>query len=158
MTKQTGTILIATTAVVVIAAGIAGIGYTVAQGDEPAPPAAAATTNPNEVECVNVQRAFTAWDGPYRLKTAEEFAKFNEVDAISEVKAQEEFLAAVSGYSDQPSKKLRVALAGLGVELGMLNINITIGGEVQPGQPEKTATAVENVHRDYAAWKTAICP
>lgn len=130
-------------------------------GDDTAPAAAAptpvaTTANANQVECVNIERAYNAWSMG-RLFSAEDFAAANDFHIKGEMDDQKEFLSEVSGYSDKPSKTLAVAVAELGVELGMLNVQLTLSGESESDQVVKAAAAMVKVQEDYDAWKSAIC-
>lgn len=152
-------------AAVVIAAGAgATVTYLVAGGHGESatrPPASAPTTSAavsaeNLVECVNIERAYNAWNSG-APRTAADMAVLNEVTVGMRMDDGEDFLSAVSGYTDQASKALAVAIAEYNVELGLANLQMTLGGEVEAKQAAEVTAAAERLGDEYSRFRAATC-
>ncbi|MFI6819709.1 hypothetical protein ACIBJE_02005 [Micromonospora sp. NPDC050187] len=151
----------ATIAALVLTVSLAACG-----GDETGQPTAAASSSApaatsaaprNEVECVNINRAHNAWERPSLLRTADEIAAMNEGAVRLAMEDGKNYLNAVTGYDDQPSKELASAIAQYNVEISFVNLQVVMGDGVDQEQAEKTAAAVAKVMNSYQAWKTATC-
>lgn len=122
-------------AMLVLVLGGTALGYALAGDDQPAgTPAAATTTGPAlspeaQVECVNVEKAYNAWNGIGSIGTAADVAALNDLTGKMRADDGETFLEAVTGYSDQPSKELAVAIAAYNFELGLINFQLTAAGK-----------------------------
>jgi len=152
MRKSTRVALIVTGIVAALAVSGAGIGYVVADAAEPA-----ATENPSSIECANIERAYNAWNSSLRLRTAYQFTYANEVELATEMDDQKALYQAVSGYDDQPSKVLATAIATFGADLAVLNAQLVIADDIDPGQADRVAKSRAKVIQDYQAWKAATC-
>lgn len=143
-------------------AALAGCGdskpaATASPSTSPSPTASPAGRAANEVECVNVERAYNAWVGPFLPSTAADVAKMNDADVKRAMEDGDGFANAVKGYQDQPSKKLVVAIAGYNFELSLANVQLTIGGSLDAEQADKVAGAVTTTHSSYQEFVKATC-
>lgn len=149
---------------IVLVIGGTALGYALAGGDKPAgTPAAATTTTPAlspeaQVECVNVEKAYNAWNGIRSIKTAADVTALNDLTGEMLADDGKTFLDAVSGYNDQPSKELAVAIASYNFELSLIKFQLTVGGKiVDSEQPAKVAEAAGKVRDAYAAFRKDTC-
>ncbi|MBG6070061.1 hypothetical protein [Micromonospora ureilytica] len=147
-----------TLAVAVATAGCGGDAEPGATATSSAP-SASTSTRPAavEVECVNIDRAHNAWDGPRRAQSAAEVAGWNELDIKMAMETGEDYLKAVSGYESQPSKTLAVAIAEYNFELSLVNAEAVIGDRIGEEQAGKAAAAAGSVGDAYRAWRSATC-
>lgn len=146
------------TAVLALAATLAGCGSNDTTEPTSSAPTMTATKAPrNEVECVNINRAHNAWDGPGLLYTATQIADMNDLQTKMAMEAGKKYLDDVTGYDDQPSKELASAIAAYNFEIALVNAQVVIGGGVKADQAKKTEDAVAKVISSYRAWKSATC-
>lgn len=157
--------LIAAAAAIAVIA-IAVIAYAIGRGgSDPAPKAAAATSAPaatgrpaaTQVECTNIDRAHNAWAGLSLPSTAADVAALNEVTVKMAMDDGENYLNAVEGYEDQPSKALASAIAAYNFELSLVNAQVTMGSDVDGEQATKVEQAVAAVADKYQTWHAATC-
>lgn len=110
-----------------------------------------------QVECVNIERAYNAWNTLRRPHTAADVAALNKFTVKRVMEDGKSFLDAVTGYPDQASKVLASAIAEYNVELAMVNVQATMNGEIGDEQARKTGTAASEVEGAYQAWKSSTC-
>ncbi|MBM7086693.1 hypothetical protein [Micromonospora humidisoli] len=67
------------------------------------------------------------------------------------------FLDDVSGYDSQPSKELAVAIAGYNFSISLINLQVTMGSDVDRKNAAEAAQALEGIEAKYRAWKTTVC-
>ncbi|MEU5962637.1 hypothetical protein ABZ777_15625 [Micromonospora parva] len=148
------------TAALLLAATLAGCSSDPEPGATASPaPSSSASTRPAaiEVECANIDRAHNAWDGPRRAASAAQVALWNEGEAKAAMEGGEDYLKAVSGYQDQPSKVLARAVAEYNYELSVVNVEAVIGDGISEEQAGKAAAAAGSVGDAYRAWRSATC-
>jgi hypothetical protein len=121
------------------------------------PTPAATTANPNQLECVNIDRAFNAWDGPFLPSTAEQLLAAHKGVMDSLMDEGKDLADDVQGYTDQPSKNLSVAVAEYNFELSLANVQLTAGDEIRPEQAGKVIETIEKIRSEYRAFKAATC-
>lgn len=144
-----------TAGIAALAIAGAGIGLIVAEtsGARATP---AATAKPNAIECANIERAYQSW-AIGRLTDMYEYEAAAEPHLKSEVDDQKELMEAVSGYPDEASKELALAVATFGSELAVLNAEMTLTGGTSLDQSSVVADAQKALRAKYGAWKTATC-
>ena len=159
---------VATAAAVAVIA-IAGVAYALGRGgSDPAPRTAAATSAPSasattgrpaavQVECTNIDRAHNAWAGLSLPSTAADVKALNEVTVKMAMDDGKDYLNAVEGYDDQPSKGLAVAIAEYNFELSIVNVQVTMGSRADAEQAAKVEQAVAAVAEKYQTWRTETC-
>ncbi|MEK8109204.1 hypothetical protein NKG94_39870 [Micromonospora sp. M12] len=130
-----------------------------APSSSPTAASASATVRPAaiEVECANIDRAHNAWDGPRRAESATEVTLWNELEIKMAMEGGEDYLKAVSGYEDQPSKVLARAVAEYNYELSVVNVEAVIGDGISEEQADKAAAAAGSVADAYRAWRSGTC-
>lgn len=135
---------------------------------DPTPRAAAATSSApaatpstrsaaDQVECTNIDRAHNAWAGLSLPSTAADVKALNEVTVKMAMDDGDSYLDAVKGYDDQPSKALASAIAAYNFELSLVNMQVTMGSEVDDDQAATVEQAVATVADKYQAWHVALC-
>ncbi len=163
--RSRGLIIGAAAAVLVLLVGVGLIAYTVGTrkgGTSPAAAQPSTTTaagpKANEVECVNVQRAYNAWNDLGLPKSSADVVALNEVTMSILTDDAKAFLAAVTGYDDKPSKQLAVAIAQYNFDLGLVNLELSVKGKIEPGErPDTVFASMGKVHEAYRAFKAATC-
>jgi hypothetical protein len=110
----------------------------------------------NEVECVNVDRAYSAW-ASFRPSSAGEVAALNLGGVQREADKGKTFLDDVTGYSDQPSKVLASAVAAYNFEVSLGNLQTSLDGQMKAEQAAKIAAAGQKIDLAYQAWRTGTC-
>jgi hypothetical protein len=109
------------------------------------------------IECTNIERAYNAWSGPF-LPTAEaDVSQLNEVSVGMLMDDGKDFLTAVEGYDDQPSKRLAVKIAEYNFKLSLVNFQITASGKVGDEQAGEAFTALTEIHAEYTLFKAETC-
>lgn len=121
-----------------------------------AAPATSAATPRNEVECVNIDRAYNAWSA-FRPVTADQVAAMNLGDVQREMEKGKAFLGDVTGYPNQAAKVLATTIAEYNFEVSLANMQVTMGGEMKPEQAKKVADAGLAVYASYQQWRAGTC-
>lgn len=159
---RTGLVVGVVIAVVGLVALTAAIAYVAGRSrDDTTPTAAATSTAPtarprNEVECVNVARAFNAWDGRAPA-TASDVLAYDEVTIQMRMDGGRSFLDDVRGYDDHPSKSLAVAVADYNVSLSLVNLQISMVGHTDVERSQEVALKAAGVRTSYQQFKAATC-
>lgn len=155
----------------VIVLGLAGAagGYVVAGGPGPirellgmetkasVPPTASVEL---QVECANIKHAYTVWHGrSMDIATLEllpsDMAGFKLESLGNEGK---DFLDAVTGHKDQPSKRLATAIADYNYQVSLVRLENQLGGSFKAETYQtaiKSSDAVDVAYRSFAA---ETCP
>lgn len=156
-------ILHASAAATLLALSLAGCGDAKSTAAAKARPSASPSPSPsksrdvNQVECVNLDRAYNAWEGPNAPRAAADVAGWNLGAVEYAMEDGKTFLNAVTGYNDQPSKVLASAVAEYNFELSLANFQVTTGDAVDADQTEKVATAAGKVRDAYKAIGSSTC-
>ncbi|MEO3922997.1 hypothetical protein ABGB07_03825 [Micromonosporaceae bacterium B7E4] len=156
MTRRTRIALFVAAGIATFAIVGAGIGLIVAETSGARATAVAATSNPNAIECANIDRAYQAWSIG-RLRDMYEYEAAAEPHLLDEIEDQKALLQAVSGYPDQASKELATAVATFGVELALLNTEVVIAGNASLDQASVVTDAQKALRAAYSKWKAATC-
>ncbi|MFG3710836.1 hypothetical protein [Micromonospora sp. NPDC047730] len=122
-----------------------------------ASPSPSSSWRRNSLQCGHVERAYTTWNGDRVPATAADVQKFDEVDLKRTMNDSKVFMDAVTGYGDQASKDLVVAVAEYNVEVGMANLQLTVDGKLDGEQAGKVAKAATGVHAAYRKFVEATC-
>jgi hypothetical protein len=109
----------------------------------PAPTADQAMT----VECTNITHAYNVWTE----------ADHTAVSYKQRAAAESTFADAVSGYNDQPSKALAVAVTGLGFDLNLAAIPDSVGDKPDAATVTKISDDLPKVQTTYLAFVQANC-
>ena len=116
-----------------------------------------AAPNPNQVECVNIERAYRAWDGLSLPRFPSGVLMLNRVSMDMRTEDGHDFLSDVEGYEDRPSKVLAFAVAKYNVALGFANVQLTAAGRIDLQQAEDVVAAIREVDDAFTAFKTSTC-
>ena len=116
-----------------------------------------AAPNPNQVECVNIERAYRAWDGLSLPRFPSGVLMLNRVSMDMLTDDGHDFLSDVEGYEDRPSKVLALVVATYNVELGFANVQLTLSGRIDIQQAEEVVAAIREVDDAFTAFKTSTC-
>lgn len=123
--------------------------------ETPTTPALPAETT---VECVNIRRAYTAWSSADRLpETPDDVRTINEVTVGLWKRDGDRLLEAVTGYDDQPSKTLAVAVAEYNVAVSLAAIPVGVGMTPTDDTVDKVLNGVVDIHSAYARFNSEVC-
>lgn len=143
-----------------VVAGAAALAYVIGWGiaDNKQPAAAATTSVERQVECTTVKREYDAWrkaDGLGELDRLRKLgASFATKNALEEGRA---LAKAVTGYPDQPSKALAVAVATYNAEVSMLNLQAVAANDYDDESYQKAMAAQGDVNVAFNNFWSAIC-
>jgi hypothetical protein len=147
-------------AAVVVAAAGAALYLDSRGGGEPRA-VAATTAAPSPtidqaavVECTNIQRAYTAWKGsaytpPANTGAVYSATKFDVEGWMADGKALYE---ASRGYESKPSKAFVVAVTTYNLSMSMVNVEVTLSGEVGQEAALKVVDDAAKVHAAYSVY------
>jgi hypothetical protein len=113
---------------------------------------AAPTSSADSYQCIGIRRAYEAW-----LNALSSNLDFNEVGYSRVSDAGKRLLEDVSGWDDQPSKDLAVAVSQYNYELALANAQYVIGGKLEPGQADKMTEAMSATGDAYSQLLAATC-
>lgn len=156
-TGRAALIAVAVTAVVAGAGALAYvIGWGIADGKQPA--AAATTSVEQQMECTTIKREYDAWrkaDGLGELDRLRKLsASFATKGALEEGRA---FAKAVTGYPDQSSKALAVAVTTYNVEVSMLNLQAVATNDYDDESYQKAMAAQGDVNVAFNNFWAETC-
>lgn len=114
---------------------------------QPAP-----TSSADSYQCIGIRRAFEAW-----LDVLPSNLEFNEVGYSRVKDAGDRLLEDVSGWDDQSSKDLAVAVSRYNYELALANAQYTIGGKLEPAQADKITEAMSASGDAYSQLMATTC-
>lgn len=159
--SRTGLVVALVVAALVLLAGVGIIAYALGTHRAPATSTSQAPAVPvaNQVECVNVERVFNAWsDRPGLPGSAADVIALDRVTMGALTNDGTALLTAVTGYNDQPSKELAVAVADYNVALGFVNLELTVTGKIERGEnPDKLIAAIGKVREAYGSFRSRTC-
>jgi hypothetical protein len=152
--------VIASLAVLVVAAAsLAALAFT--RAATPAPVSATTTSavpNSNQVECVNVERAYNAWKGALALppdRAGVQALRKLDIEMLTDDGGA--FLGDVEGYQDQTSKILAFAVADYEAKLALANVAFSLGGKIDSDSADGVVAAITRLHDAYRAFKASTC-
>lgn len=146
----------------VVALGLVGAaaGYFFAGKEAPATEAASNTPTEVQVQCTNIKHAYALW-----MKTTPRLHGLHEQNlAVAKMDAEklnedaEAFFKAVSGYKDEPSKKLSLAVGQYRVDLGLATLAPALGSAVDRETQLKAQQALKKADDSYTAFLALTCP
>ncbi|MFL6144108.1 MAG: hypothetical protein ACJ72N_19865 [Labedaea sp.] len=142
-----------------LAAAIAAAGCgTSSPPPPPPPPAAAATatvspsTNPNQIECSNVERAYNAWR--WTPSSSLDFTEFN-VRRLME--SGDDFRKAVAGYKDKPALALALAISQYNYDMSLVNASYAASGNASSGMTKRVVDGVGKIDGSYTSFRFENC-
>jgi hypothetical protein len=153
-------VIVGLACLVVATATVAVYAFTRPTSSSPVSDASAthSSSNTNQVECVNVERAYNAWNGALSLPgDAAGVKALRKVEIEVLMDDGKSFLENVQGYSDQRSKELASAVANYNVEISMANVAITLVGKIDNDIASSVVAAIAGVRDSYAAFKSSTC-
>lgn len=142
--------------VLVLATVIAALAGCSAPANETDPASSSTTTqtsNPNHVECVNIERAYNAW-----VWKPSSSVDFTEAEVRRWMEDGDNFATAVEGYKDQPSLRLSAAIAEYNYELSLANFALVSRGAVPEERVSGVLAVLGRVNAAYDAFKRRTCP
>lgn len=138
---------------------ITGCGDTPVNEPAAAMPSPAATTGPpaaTQVECVNVERAYTAWSRG-AIGAGTNAANLNDLTVKMAMDDGKSFLDDVTGYPDQASKALAAAVADYNYQLSIVNVGVTISGEADQDAVHDAIASTAKIQSAYDTFKSGTC-
>lgn len=97
------------------------------------------------MECTNVERAYNAWF--WEPTTSLDWSQFQVQMRMED---GDDFLAAVSGYTDDPALELAVAIANYNVEMSLINADFTINGSADTSKADVARVDVVDTYDEFA--------
>lgn len=111
--------------------------------------------------CVEMDRAYTAWDAPSRPITPDDFLELSERQLREAHEAGKQFVGSVPGPEDTADTSLDEfsdVLAGYNLELGVVIYSPSDEGRVVTREKaEVFARSGEAVQAAYRSWREAVC-
>jgi hypothetical protein len=165
--RRTWLVIITAATTVLLLAGAAlaarQLGWIGSIKDTPAAtPSTSALSAETQLECGNVKHEYESWaKTSVRLDTmvveyrAQDVVKFE----LSNLKGDgQALLKAVTGYTDQPSRQLAVAVATYNADLGFLALDYQLNdGKFAPENKDKAVRSSAAVTVSYRAFRQATC-
>ncbi len=111
------------------------------------------------IACTNIRREHDVWtQGVKQLDALQNLnSSIFEVTFEDLAEDAEAFYKAVSGYPDQPSKKLAADVAGYRYELSLLRLESQLQGHVSLEGLLKTVEAFQTVETSYLEYMRTAC-
>lgn len=106
-----------------------------------------------QVECVNVERAYNAWE-PTAPTQAQGLTELRVRMLMDDGDA---FLRAVEGYQDQASKDLAVAISAYNYDMAVINANFAASGLAEGKVVDGMLAKVGQVRGAFASFKFETC-
>lgn len=158
-------LLFATLAALALVAGVVTLAVVIPKlvdaRTQPVGNASSSGSKPAEVQiqCANIKHAYTLWSkGRHDLETLPHLpADTANFEAQGLMEEGKKFLDAVSGHSDQPSKKLATAVAGYNVEIGFVRLGLQLAGTFDTAAYDKAKTAWRGAESAYESFLVLTC-
>lgn len=158
---NTGRAALIAVAVTAVVAGAGALAYVIGWGiaDDKAPAAAGPTVSvEQQLECTTIKREYDAWRKADGLGELDRLRKLSASYATKKaLNDGEAFAKAVTGYRDEPSMVLAVAVGTYNVEVSMLNLQAAATNDYEDAKYQDAMAAQGEVNTAFNNFWAKTC-